>query len=184
MSEDKSVERIRKNAENVSNVIYDALVVNAPVNVLPEHIFREVFLPYFIGEKNLVQDSNALNTWIAIAGNPGNCVDIINDANEVLFRVPPLFPTDFINNTPEKPLPYDGIIHQYENHAAVFPEMGKRFLSQALDYTKKTVVSENNNVDKYKEMWNKIFEYYNIPAFQSGSKKENTALSAEEIEFE
>ncbi len=185
MQDDKSVERIRKNAENISNVLYESLVVKAPVNTLPENIFKEVFLPYFIGEKNIVEDSQILNTWIGIAGNPGNPVDIVNDANEVLFRVPPLFPTDFINNTPERPLPYDGIIQQYETRAAVLPEVGKQFLDQALNVTKKTVMTTNTNVEKYKDMWNNVFNHYNIPIPNGdNSKKEQSALDPDEIAFE
>lgn len=84
-------------ATNIS-ASFDALVANNPNNVLPESLFVELFLPYFIGEKVINQaDRDVITDWISVAGTPMARVDIIDNAGKTLFAVPPLYDTKIIN---------------------------------------------------------------------------------------
>jgi hypothetical protein len=77
--------------------LYDSLVRSKQNAVLPEQIFVEYFLPYFSHQIPLTKDDDVIAKWIAIAGSPVGEVDIIGNANNVLFTVPPYMNTNTIN---------------------------------------------------------------------------------------
>ncbi len=178
-ADEKEIEKIRKQAEEAIQMSYNGIVLNQPISVLPERIFKETFLPYFIGQKNFNDGKNLLTTWFSIAGNPGNPVNIIDDAGSVLFTVPPLFGTEFINSQPPVRLPYDGIINEFHQRTASSPKMGQAFLKQVLEQSSRLAMTTNNHVDEYKRMWNNIFEYYKVQT----PKQEKSANQISDGEF-
>lgn len=156
------IEQVRQQSQKVGEECYNLLVIEQPVGRLPERIFKETFLPYFIGQKRFEPDSDLLKIWVGIAGNPGNCVDIIDDGNEVLFRIPPLYNTDFVSSTAATQIPFMGIIDEYHNRNASAPNLGSNFLKSVLKTTKDLITTNNNHVEEYKQMWQKMFEFYHI----------------------
>jgi len=155
-------EQVRQQSQKVGEDCYNLLVIEQPVGRLPERIFKETFFPYFSGQKTLDPGSEILKIWVGIAGNPGNCVDIIDDGNDVLFRIPPLYNTDFVSSTAAAKVPFTGIIDEYYNRNASSPNLGNNFLKSVLNTTKDLVTTGNNHVEQYREMWQKMFEFYNI----------------------
>jgi hypothetical protein len=167
-------------ASIVGEELYNKLVLEAPVSKLPERIFQQTFLPYFTGKKKMEENPDIIKTWVAIAGNPGAAVDIIdNNSDDVLFRVPPLYNTDFVQSSINTRIPYEGIIHEFEERSASSPKMAERFLKNVLDKTKNMLVTNNNHVEEYREMWNKIFDHYGIN--EESPKKDNNAISDDEL---
>lgn len=162
------IEQVRKQSAKIGEDCYKALVLENPVSRLPERIFKETFLPYFIGQKKFEPDSELLKIWVGIAGNPGACVDIIDDGNDVLFRIPPLYNTDFISSTAATKVPFSGIIDEFHNRNASIPNLGNNFLKSVLSTTKDLITTNNNHIDEYREMWQKMFNYYNV----NGAKEE------------
>ena len=76
----------------------DGLVTNK----LPEHLFVSNFLPYFCGEADIATSKDSFFAyWIAIAGAPGRRVDVIDDTGAVIFTVPRIFNSSFINPSPD-----------------------------------------------------------------------------------
>lgn len=66
--------------------IFEGLVTNAPINRLPEHIFRDYFLKAFAGDHS---NPNWVGEWISVAGAPSAEVSIIDSlTSQELFRVP------------------------------------------------------------------------------------------------
>lgn len=56
---------------------------------LPEDIFKNLFLPYFNGEKK-VEGTDILAKWYMIAGSALQEVSVIDGRGNELFRVPPI----------------------------------------------------------------------------------------------
>lgn len=66
--------------------IFEGLVVNAPINQLPEHIFRDYFLQGFAGSH---PSPSWVGEWISVAGTPSAEVVIVDTVSgQELFRVP------------------------------------------------------------------------------------------------
>ncbi len=158
----QEIEQVRQQSRQVGEDCYKALVIEQPVGRLPETIFRETFLPYFIGQKKFEPDSELLKIWIGIAGNPGACVDIIDQGNDVLFRIPPLYNTDFVNSTAATNIPFMGIIDEYHQRNASAPNLGSNFLKSVLSTTKDLITTNNNHIEEYRQMWQKMFDYYKV----------------------
>lgn len=170
-------------AAKIGEEFYKNIVLEAPVNKLPEKVFESTFLPYFTGKKSLDENPDILKIWISIAGNPGAAVDVMdNNTDDVLFRVPPLYNTDFIHSPANFSIPYSGIINEFEQKTATSPTMGEKFLKNILDNTQKMVVTSDNHVEEYKEMWNKVFEFYNIK--ETKENKTETGIDDGELIFD
>jgi hypothetical protein len=183
MSNQPSNKEAIKRASEIGEELYKSLVLDYPVSKLPEKVFNQTFLPYFTGQKSIEENPEILKIWISIAGNPGSSVDIIdNNSDDVLFRVPPLYNTDFVQPPTGGSIPYEGIIHEFQEKSASSPKLGNAFLKNVLDTTKKIIVTNNNHVEEYKEMWNKIFDYYHIGEVQE--KKDTSGISDDEIIFD
>jgi len=179
----KNIEKIRKNALEAGQSCYQALVLEAPVAQLPESVFSSVFLPYFTGQKSLISDNDLLIQWIGIAGSETSMVDVISQSGEVLFRVPPLFSTEFINPGSPNSLPFDGIFNEYFQLNATLPAQGERLLKNVLSLVKQAVVTNDYRINEYKDMWYKIFKYYNIPLPEEVTATTNSGISDDEIEY-
>lgn len=170
-------------AKKIGEEFYKTIVLEAPVSKLPEKVFQEAFLPYFSGQKKISENPEIIKFWVSIAGNPGSAVDVTdNNSDEVLFRVPPLYNTDFVQTPGTASIPYEGIIHEYEQRSASTPKLGETFLKNVLDNTRKLIITNNNHVEEYREMWNKIFDHYHIG--ETVEKKDPEGLTDEELIFD
>ena len=183
MSNETSNQVAIDKAKKIGEDLYTHIVLEAPVSKLPEKVFQEAFLPYFTGQKKVSDNPEILKIWVSIAGNPGSAVDITdNNSDDILFRVPPLYNTDFVQAPSNGSIPYAGIIEEYEQRSATSPKQGETFLKSVLDNTRKMVVTNNNHVEEYREMWNKIFDRYHITA--KDEKKNPEGLTDEELVFD
>lgn len=153
--------------------IYNSLVENKEsyCNSLPESIFVNYFLPFFIGQRN--DNENWLLEWISIAGTPSSYVRIFKDGdvNRTLFFVPPVLNTNIINND----ISLKSIIETSNNYSNNIPIVGTRFLFEALQDKSNKMLSNFNN--SYINEWVSIFNYYNlIPKQESSSNSNNSSL--------
>lgn len=67
--------------------IFEGLVNNIQVKTISEKIFRDYFLPCFLGNPS---SQHWVAEWIGIAGSPSAEVAVINEQGEELFLVPPM----------------------------------------------------------------------------------------------
>lgn len=72
-----------------------ALVVDVEVKRIPESTFVQEILPILTGE---VISAEFPLLMAAVAGTPFSEVDVVNDAGEVLFRMPALLERDIISH--------------------------------------------------------------------------------------
>lgn len=86
-----------KNSKLASDIvnIHKALVVDAEVKRIPEGTFVKEILPVLSGEA-ISADFPLL--MAAVAGTPFSEVDVVNDAGEVLFRMPALLERNIVSH--------------------------------------------------------------------------------------
>lgn len=91
---EKIQEAMQKDADRTGSVVFNGILDNPIANPLPESIFKNYFLPLFLGLRNDGATLNWMAQWVSIAGSPMSEVVIIDDnTKQELFRVPPIFNT-------------------------------------------------------------------------------------------
>lgn len=178
MSTIETYEEQRRNALNQelkakAKFVNDALTVNAEVRRLPEYIFKESFLPYFTGMKEVDASSDILLQWISVAGTPTSEVEIIDETGKALFRVPPIIDTSIIN-----PLRTEGnnisihAIISLSNQANI-PIVGERSLIDNLSVKAKEIQKRSEVFETNEQRWLDIFNRYNLNKEQLQAKEAN-----------
>lgn len=110
---------------------FNALVVNVPNAKLPEHVFKQLFLPLLAGEIKETEISNLMIYWISVAGSPTGDIDIIDTRGDVLFTLPSVLNTTMIDPSNHA----SGLSDLYTEAQMYFnqlPVMGERFLIPGL----------------------------------------------------
>lgn len=159
------VQNIHNESRNTLDVVFNSLVTNSrdTCSVLPEQIFVNYFLPFFTGKNDFTARPNIISEWIAIAGSPMNEVGIIDSFNNIMFYVPAVFDTSFINAAKQAEGP---TFSQITDHANLLnnniPAISDRFLTNALS-DKLPAITGNVAVNTENEKrWIEIFAKYNI----------------------
>ena len=125
---------------------------------LSEYIFKNVFIPMFAGDKDLMYQVTIEN-WIKVAGNPYKSVDIVDNNNKVLFTVPPPFNRDAINPVSNDDVPLAHVVKSAQQYANIAPAQGLHYLNAEL--TKRALVMKTaTHVMNNLEAWNAIFARY------------------------
>lgn len=148
-------------AKNISSS-FDALVANNVNNCLPESLFVEHFLPYFLGEQVTEEKQKTVITeWISVAGTPMASVDIIDPQSNVLFTVPPLYDTDIINISKRRAgNSLQDVYHEYELRGVSLPVAAQNFLASALINKTQEIVDPSKADPQLSEQWESIRKRY------------------------
>ena len=122
-----------------TDMAYDELVLdkNRSVSVLPEHIFVSYFLPFLCGERPLSTDRDFFNNWNSIAGAPTKPINIIDASNNVLFQVPPLVDTSFVNPKDTGNMDFNTVMINYHL-------LNNNIKSQAQNFIVNAMVDKSN----------------------------------------
>ena len=178
MSQNKLKEIADKFTEQISNIdieherefINDLVsIIDTPKTKIPEPVFREIFLPYFTGEKQPSRSEDAIAHWIGLVGSASESAEVVNVKGEVLFEVPPLYDTSLVNTVKDSndTANMGNIFTQYAEQAVVHRALGNRFLAEEL--AKKTRYIGTPSEEK--NSWAPVFNYYGL------GKEEKTAAS-------
>jgi hypothetical protein len=185
----KSVQELKKQNEkrilSTTNDIFDALVVEPSKEhaVLPEPIFKEVFLPYFSGQKNIAEDKDIIAKWVQVAGVPGAEVDVIDQNGTVQFTVPPVFDSGIIETVKRKlGESVSDIYTLYNLHSNNSPVIGERVLANAFENKIPTMIKPSEALSENQARWNTIFERYNGSA--KASAKQAPEANDSDVEYE
>lgn len=124
---------IHKDSENVGRVVFTGLIDNVEVSSLPESIFKNYFLPCFLGMNKEQTAISWTAQWVSIAGTAMSEVSIIDDfTKQELFRVPPILnTTSLYMNKKEGDL--GDIFLKHKNITVNNPTAGLNFLIAALN---------------------------------------------------
>lgn len=142
---------------DVGRNLFQQLVVEAEVHRLPESIFRNYFLPQFLGD---IHNDKWVLEWIGIAGSPTREVDVIDGSGKVLFRVPAFLHTrSLFLDSDQSDLA--NIINESIERSRNLPIMGHRYLVSGLSAKSQEITNKIDNQDSV-DKWTIILDRYNI----------------------
>jgi hypothetical protein len=143
-----------------TNFIYDSLVTNKENSKLPEEIFKDYFLPFFIGQKT--DNKNIISDWVSIAGTPMCEVDIIDPAGKTLFTVPPLYDTNIVESINKNNKSLTEVYNSYELKNSHLPAVAQKYLDNELSNKIDQIRNNDETISKSTEAWNNILKRYDI----------------------
>jgi hypothetical protein len=147
-------------AQEATEDLFNAMIVEGTNNVLPEHIFTQYFLPYFAGKLPITKETTVMVDWVSVAGSPVAEVDIIDGNRNVLYTVPSLFDTKMINPSRSADEESLGQIYGlYSLKTNNLPIIADRYLNNALD--EKTDVLIDSSLAK-DTRWDDILTRYDM----------------------
>jgi hypothetical protein len=162
---------IVEQARQSIDYIYDGLIANEPKNKINEQVFVNEFLPYLTGEKDLDPKSNLLTTWVGIAGNASNEVDVVDNKGEILFSVPGLINTNLLKiGDRHRDDSIIARVAEYTQMQNILPTVAHGELMGHLDRKVTDILPSNTGV--IESRWNNILERYGkIKPSESSVKK-------------
>lgn len=152
--------------------IYDQLM---QYNRIPESLFRNYFLDFFLGYK---QSDTWVYEWISIANSPLAKVIVFDDTtNQDLFVVPSLFNTDLIRskNTNRS---LQQIMSQYSYESNNIKEVADAKLFNNLNGYAREILASSDKSDE--ELWYRILRGYNLLS-QEDSMQNKTDSSLDDF---
>ena len=191
MSENKLKEIAEKFTQQISqmdakvekdfiNGVLDAL--ETPKTKIPEPVFREIFLPYFTGEKEPSKNEDAIAHWVGLVGSATEPAEIVNVKGEVLFEVPPMYDSSRINTVKETEDTSNlgTIFTVYSEQAVVHRALGNKYLAEEL--AKKT-----RYIDKAPHStgpsWEPALRYYGLIPENQQAIENKVTNTDEDLEF-
>ena len=130
---------------------------------LPESVFREVFLPMFLGKSNERYPDIKPGNWITFAGSPHAAVDVVDMTNnKVLFTVPPLIDSQLIGPiTGKLAIDMSYVANQAKLYQNSLPQVAENYLMEEL--TKRTSLMKSSaDVSATVQAWKTILVHYGI----------------------
>jgi hypothetical protein len=146
-----------KLANDIAN-IHQALVVDVEVKKIPEATFVKEILPILTGE---VVSTEFPLLMAAVAGTPFSEVDVINEAGEVIFRMPALLERNIISHVEaEKRGSMSSMLITAEMLAKQSPARAQKYLEHEFDG--RGIASNRDEIIQARQQrWNDIFARYN-----------------------
>lgn len=186
ISEQMKQQKIEESRKAI-NECHDLAIVKHENHRIPEQIFREGFLPFFTGQEKNPNQSHMAN-WIAIAGSPTSEVDVVDDADNLLFTVPAMMSTSAISLKTVRGESMGDLMRQYQHHKSVTPHAGANFAQANFGEKAKDLVDNaTDSFSKAQAGWSKIFNHYGISdpnAKQETTGTEQVATNASSSDFD
>ena len=135
-----------------------------PKGRIPEYIFVQYFLPYFIKREKLTD--KVVNEWVSIAGGITRAVDILSKTNEVLYTVPPLIDPDKVSVTEEGGVSIYDMLATAEVMNERIPFSGKCII----DKTKEKVHTDARD---HESVWKDIYIRYGLIKEEDAQKPQD-----------
>ena len=195
MSQDKKEDLGRKISQQMDNLYREADQVEAggyitdfleeikePNPKIPEPVFREIFLPYFSGDKVPNKNNLVIQEWCGVVGSGSQAVDVVNVSGETLFVVPPLYDTAGINRgTNAKQRSFGSLYVELSDELKLSPSLARRHMVQEVAPRLTEMIQE-----KAGGGWDDVFSYYGIGGAtkkEGGDKVGETKAIAQDSDF-
>lgn len=175
--EQQSLEESRVFIESFSDQIAEPLVK------VPEPVFREIFLPYFTGQKKADLDHNAVAHWSGLVGGATSAAEVVNIKGETLFVVPPLFDSGLLNVEKKDRTSFATIFIEASEESRVHKAAGRAVVSKGLSEKLEHALSGEGSGYS----WEPVLNYYGVQGKedQSQTKNVNTAKHVtEDFDFD
>lgn len=151
-NEDMSTER-----DFINDLLNDVHGDNVKV---PEPVFREIFMPFFTGQKESSGQEAAVLHWMGLVGGATNEADVVDTAGNIIFSVPPVCDTTMLNT--ERGEGYSpgfaSVFAVYEDQSRVHWALGRQHLVENLAEKTSKIVKKTEINDGWKGM----MEYYKL----------------------
>lgn len=144
-----------------------AEAIQPPRGRLPEDIFVNYFLPYFVNRQaGYPNEEKVVNDWISVSGGPYNEVDILDPAGKPIFTVPSLMNTSSFNPHNDSEIKYADLVATAEAYRVMSDIHANNFLEQALTVKFREVFEPTDKIFTSEQRWFAIFKRYpdNLPA--------------------
>lgn len=156
--------------------------ITEPPKKIPEPVFREIFLPYFTGEKTPDANNSAIAHWIGLVGSASEVADIVNVKGEVLFQVPPMCDSSRLNVTDRgNGRNFAQIFTTYGEESKVHPAMGQRYLVEELSKKADVGIPE---VESKGVTWEPCLRHYNLLPKETKAIKSQAAQDDDDFIFD
>lgn len=154
--------------------------LSEPKTRIPEPVFREIFLPFFTGEKQASRQEDAFAHWAGIVGSASEPVDVVNVKGEVLFEVPPMYDTSLLRQArdPNDRSNFGSIFQVFAEQSNLHYALGQSHLAKELGPKLKFLTKEGAPGHS----WLPVLQHYGLIEKDAPTKKEKTNTD-DDLEF-
>ena len=156
-----------------------------PNRKIPEPVFRELFMPFFLGERPAEEQPELLAHWIGLVGSASLPADIVDVSGNVLFQIPPVYDTaqlDVLSRNPDADN-FQKVFTNYIDDSKLHPAIGQRYLAEQLSKKLDTNLNgEQATASKYS--WRPALEYYKLITPAAATSSSTAAASDDDFDFE
>lgn len=164
------------------NETYAAVTEATPPKRVPEPVFREIFLPFFTGEREASESEDAICSWMGLVGGGGAEAVVCDPAGNVLFTVPPIYDTSLVSLKLSDKGGINGVIREYVDTREQNARLANTVLTNGLAQSLVSSVPEPASTKP--SAWEPIFRHYNLlPPAQAEAVK-STTPSDDDYTFE
>lgn len=164
--------------------------IATPPAQIPEAVFRELFLPYLIGEKSPVSgagddgvDRNPIAHWIGLVGSASEPANVVDAKGEVVFQVPPMYDSSQINTTgrAKDAHNFETIFTVFAEESRISPARGGHYL---IDQLSRKASVELGSDTPPAQSWRPVLEYYHLlPKEGEKAEPSSKAVSDDDLDF-
>jgi len=149
-------QQLLEGARNTIRELHTEVVVNRVNAVLPEAVFVEYFLDFFMYPSKY-QNSPLLSKWVELAGGPYNPVDIISPTGAVLFTAPGAMINVAINYDVMNNINFSAVASVYNMKKKITTAQATNYIASVLGTVDKNIHADT---EAHIMKWAIIFDRY------------------------
>jgi len=149
-------QQLLEGARTTIRELHTEVVVNRVNAVLPEAVFVEYFLDFFM-HPSKYQNSPLLSKWVELAGGPYNSVDIISPTGTVLFTAPGALINVAINYEVMNNINFSAVASMYNMKKKITTAQATNYIAAVLGSVDKNIHADT---EAHIMKWAIIFDRY------------------------
>lgn len=156
---------------------------NVVLRKFPVQLFERFFLPFFCGEFNQ-EHHRIIGEWIKISGSVYNPVNLINEAGEVVAKVPPINDNTIFTPITDRKIDMGWVVKEAKEKAAISPVLANTIIVNALHERIVEMLKDRDKSTVAKE-WIELFKYFGkVTNDQFPQLTQKTNATEQDDEFE
>lgn len=156
--------------------------ITEPLKKIPEPVFREIFMPYFTGEKKPTEKDPAIAHWAGLVNGGTEAAEVVDMKGEVLFVVPPLYNSRVIDTLrKDRSQSFSSIFTEFADQSTVHkPSATREMAGQLAKKLDKAISTEDRSTASG---WQKIREHYGLAPKQASAGQGPKARAEDDPDF-
>ena len=151
---------------------------------LPETIFVRDFLPTFAAKKGTPNQDEVIAVWFCISDGPLRPVDILDNAGNVLYTVPPVQNTRIFNPLNDSDIRFKDVVATAKQVSMMSPVAGDNVITGAVDAKFNAMFDPARMRTDDEKTWDSIFQRYPDIVAAVNDEPETAAATAEKVPAE